>query len=330
MVTSLTGRRVLVTGASGIVGRDLVPALLAAGADVVSVFRQRPAWFDALPAGRHGELRLDLLDQSIPARTLAGITDCVHLAATLYSADDGRYYRDNTLITQNLFTALAHSAPALGRAVLVSSIAARGPGTSGNYPEPQRGARSVSSYGHSKLLCEMIAGTLLPGQAGLTILRPSIVLSAADRRLTAFLRAARRLGPLMAGHLPRRCSVVAVEDVSAAIVAALAAPNQPLGVFDISHPEVLETRRLLRVPPGRLLPPEPVPSSLANALARFSALAARMAGTAPMMTPDKLREARYAEWCSDSSPFSEATGWKARVSPGRFLSAYAGSPDAKG
>lgn len=63
--------KILVTGASGAIGRRLVPALAAAGHDVV-------------PAGRHSGLRLDLTAPELPS--LAGYEVVVHLAS---AADKG-------------------------------------------------------------------------------------------------------------------------------------------------------------------------------------------------------------------------------------------------
>lgn len=320
----LAGRRVLVTGASGVVGRNLVPVLLARGADVVSVFRKRPKQFDRLDAARHAELRLDLREAPPPAPALRGVTDCVHLAATLFSADERDYDRDNAAMTQNLFSALARSAPGLRAVVVVSSLSARGPGTSADYPGGQGDARPVSCYGRSKLLSEMVAARLVPAGAGLTVLRPGIVLSAEDRRLMRLLRLARWIGPAMARHMPERCSAVAVEDVSQAVAAALTTTPQPCGTYDISHPEVLELRRLLRRRSGRNPPPRPASGGLVDALARIAMFAARIAGTAPALTTDKLREASHAEWCCDPAPFTAATGWKAQGAPADFVAAHAG------
>lgn len=322
----LAGRRVLVTGASGVVGRNLVPILLDRGADVVSVFRKRPAGFDRLDTARHAELSFDLRETPLPAPALRGVTDCVHLAATLFCANERDYYRDNAAMTQNLFSALARSAPCLRSAVVVSSLSARGPGTSADYPGGQGDARPVSCYGHSKLLCEMVAARLLPAGAGLIVLRPGIILSADDRRLMRLLGLARWIGPVMARHMPGRCSAVHVEDVSQAIVAALTTIPRPSGTYDISHPEALELRSLFRRRPDRNPLPRPANGGLVDFLARIAMLGAKITGSAPALTTDKLREASHAEWCSDSAPFTAATGWEAKGVPAEFLAAHSGIP----
>src|SRR5688572_9582006 len=64
--------RILVTGSSGLIGLALVPALQAAGHDVLRLVR-------AAPVGP-GELRWDPSSGEIDAAGLAGIDGVVHLA----------------------------------------------------------------------------------------------------------------------------------------------------------------------------------------------------------------------------------------------------------
>lgn len=73
---------VLVVGASGVVGRQLVPQLVAAGHPVVATYRSHPP--ATLPDGAVAR-QLDLLDASATSRLVAAVEPeaIVHLATAL-------------------------------------------------------------------------------------------------------------------------------------------------------------------------------------------------------------------------------------------------------
>lgn len=115
-------RRVFVSGGSGVIGRELVPRLLAHGAEVlVGDLKPRPAEFPAAVHYRHGDLN------TLRADELAAFAPdaFIHLAATFERSSETRgfwdeNFRHNLQLSHHL-TGLATAQPTLERVVFASS-----------------------------------------------------------------------------------------------------------------------------------------------------------------------------------------------------------------
>ncbi|TNC28171.1 NAD-dependent epimerase/dehydratase family protein [Amycolatopsis alkalitolerans] len=153
------GRRVVVTGGSGFIGRAVVAALCERGA-AVTVADREP--FPDTPGVR--SVAGDLTDPEVRREAVApGTTAIVHLAAVtsvLGSVDAPvRTFDDNVAVTQGLLELARERAVA--RFVLASTNAVTGNvGTSTIYE--QLPLRPLTPYGATKAACEM----LMSGYAG--------------------------------------------------------------------------------------------------------------------------------------------------------------------
>jgi nucleoside-diphosphate-sugar epimerase len=252
--------RILVTGASGFVGRAVVPALVAAGHDVRAAVRGVPAPFaspvEVVPHGDLGE-PVDWL----PA--LTGMECVVHLAGIAHTGPGipaARYDRVNRHATAEL--AQAARAAGIERLVLVSTIRAQtGPASDGVLTEADA-PRPTDDYGRSKLAAEV---ALAQSGVPFTVLRPVLVYGPAARgNLRALVRLCALPLPLPFGALAKRRSLVSVQNLAAAILHVhrhdacrgetyLVADPQPL-----SLPEIVTALRagmgkapgLITVPPA--------------------------------------------------------------------------------
>ena len=254
--------RVLVTGASGTIGRQLVIALTASGHAVRAAMRDPHAV--VLPAGVEIARLGDLAAPVDWAPLLAGIEAIVHLAGIAHIGtrfSESQYDRINRQATADLAQAALRAG--VRHLVFASSIRAQA-GTHADRPlsEADR-PQPTESYGRSKLAAEEAIR-----RAGMshTILRPVLVYSAqAKGNLASLVRLARSRLPLPFGAIANRRSLLAVENLIDAIRFALEDARASNETFIVADPRAVSTaeivsicRRALGRSPGLV----PVPDGL--------------------------------------------------------------------
>ncbi len=305
--------RVMITGATGFIGRRLVQACLAAGiGDLACLVRDRSrALATGLP--EHTLVSGDLADGEALGRAAAGADVIVHLAALTRALCDADLFEANAGGTRLL---LASTDPA-ARIVMVSSLAAAGPSCDGEGTDllPAQ-CRPVSRYGESKRQAELavLADAARTSRAWI-VLRPGVVYGpgdAATRVLTAQACAWLTAAP----SAPRPLSAVHVDDVCAAIIAAVRNPTENALCLPVVGPEPTDTHTLLRAiaaAHGRRARLMPVPIGLARAAAVLMQAWARLTRRPTFFNPDKVREIAAPGWVGDPEPAARALGFRARI-----------------
>jgi len=170
--SDLSGKRVLVTGASGFTGRYMTTELKEQGCTVIgTVSNAPPASEKCLP---HEVLAVDLRDSAsvIDVVEAARADYVVHLAAVAFvghgNADD--FYEVNLLGTRNLLHALASSRRPPQQVLLASSANVYGNATEGVIDESVPAA-PANDYAVSKLAMEY-AARLWQDRVPMVIARP--------------------------------------------------------------------------------------------------------------------------------------------------------------
>lgn len=295
-----TASRLLVTGATGFIGRRLTHHALGQGREVTALVRSAQRGRDLAEAGAR-LVRGDLATGEGLAEAVRGVDAVVHLAAAVTAPDAAAFRRVNTDGTRRLAEAAARRERP-PRFVLCSSLAAAGPWE----PCPGRERGPVSHYGHSKRAAETAVRALerLPS----AVVRPPIVYGPGDPGLLPTLLPLVRLGVApRPGGPERRYSLLYVDDLCTVLTAVAdrgpaTVPGDPVsGLYEPSDGGehtwdgfcAALAAAVGRRPPRAL----PVPHPIAAVAAHAAQLTGRLRGAPMPFNPDKLRELPYS-WLS--------------------------------
>lgn len=249
-MNTTTPRRVLVTGATGFVGRAVVDRLVQDGTPVTASVRRDPTTRIGIREVRVGDLGL----ATDWTAALDGCDAVVHCAARVHVMSDTATDPLSAYRAANVegSVALAKRAAAAGvrRFVFISSIKVNGEGTalSKPYRADDRPA-PVDPYGISKHEAEQaLQAFAATGAIELVIIRPPLVYGPGVK--ANFLSMARWIArgvPLPFGGInANRRSFVALANLVDLIVTCLKHPEAVGQVFLVSDGEDLSTGELLR------------------------------------------------------------------------------------
>lgn len=208
--------KILVTGASGMLGRVTTRRLLARG-DGVTVLQRRPS---GLPCA---EVLGDIADPSVVARAAAGQDAVVHLAAKVdVTGRWAEFARANIQGTRNVVAACA--AGGVGRLVHVSSPSVSHDGSPlfGAAAGPADPVRARGSYARSKAVAEQVALDADSARLAVLVVRPHLVWGPGDEQLVARIVARARTGRLpVIGSGAALIDTTYVDNAAAALAAAV-------------------------------------------------------------------------------------------------------------
>ncbi|SNR92295.1 NAD-dependent epimerase/dehydratase family protein [Blastococcus mobilis] len=234
--------RVLVTGASGLLGRVTAQRLLARG-DEVTVLQRRPS---GLPCS---EVLGDIADPSVVARAAVGQEAVVHLAAKVdVTGKWEEYARANIQGTRNVVAAC--SAEGVERLVHVSSpsVSHAGAPLIGAGAGPADPARARGAYSRSKAVAEQEALDADSAALAVLVLRPHLVWGPGDEQLVARIveRAANGRLPLI-GSGTALIDTTYVDNAASALVAGVDACGRVHGeALVVSNGEPRTVDEILR------------------------------------------------------------------------------------
>jgi UDP-glucose 4-epimerase len=214
-------KRVLVTGASGFIGRPLVAALLRADYAVRAVTRRQVSFPDSVEVA----IVPDFINPIDWNPVLRGVDVIVHLAGMVHSEIHDTAYSEFDQINWIATQRLAHAAKGAGiyRFVYVSSVRAQVGASAMHAVREQDEPCPTNQYGRSKLAAER---AIRAAGVPFTIFRPVVVYGPHPKgNMRTLVRLARSSLPLPVFR--NRRSLLAVDNLISAIIFAL---NNPVTI----------------------------------------------------------------------------------------------------
>src|ERR1017187_8468176 len=240
--------KVLVTGATGFVGREIVRQLHECGQAIRILVRSRTSPRVQEAVARYGADTIpgDVLDAASLGRALSGMDAVIHLVGIISEVGESTFENIHTHGTENMVAAACQAG--VRRFVHMSALGTR-PAAASRYHQTTWAAEELVR--HSGL--------------DFTIFRPSLIYGPQDQFINLFARII-RLSPFvpLIGSSRARFQPVPVEAVAAAFVRSLGEPKPVAQTYDLCGTEaftlseivdrildIMQRRRLkLQVPLG--------------------------------------------------------------------------------
>jgi len=303
---------IALTGGTGFLGSHIADALLAAGHQVRVAVRPSSnlQWLADKPVTT---MVVDLADPAACTGFLRGTTALIHCAGVVSGPDDAWYQQGNVQPTACLAAAAGRQWDTADQAVfiLISSLAAHGPGSLTRPAVEDDPCRPVTAYGRSKRDGEK-ALLAADGNYRRVILRPPSLYGPRDREFLPLLKAATRGWTVRLGRQLTGLSLVDGRDAAAATVALLSTPSAT-GSYFVADRQVgydwEQIRAALTAAAGRKVRRVTIPLAVVRMIAGFSELLGGKA--ALLLNRDRLRDLDTTGWVCDGSRLTRETGFVA-------------------
>lgn len=308
---------ILVTGATGYLGSQLVQLLAGQGHDICVLCRTTPS--SPLFSGKGVRVAIgDIEDLSSLEKAMSGISQVYHLAAyaRIWSKDKERYQNLNVTGTRNVLQAAG--AAGVRKVLHVSTAGVVGPSTDKPMDEEMpRNADFFNRYESTKWESEQVCYAFSKAGLPVTIVSPSRVYgpgldtgsNPVTKLIELYMKGRWKIIPGSGNDLGSYCYV---DDVVQGLVAGMERGRDGerylLGGVNASFNELL---RLVGRISGVHNRSWHVPFFLLEGFSYFQLFIANTTGKPPVITPDWVRKYQY-HWALDSSKAQRELGYQIR------------------
>lgn len=302
--------KVLLTGANGFVGSHILDRLVRLQIPTVAFLR--PNSDRTFLAGQLAKVKLRtgrFDDATSLDAALEGVTHVIHCAGATKALNAAGFSAANAGATRELVAGVNRRGSQIQRFLLVSSLAAAGPGTPVEPRTENHSSAPVSDYGRSKLAAE--EAVTANCRSDWTIIRPPAVYGPRDREFLRLFKAAKsHLRPTFGGGR-QALTLVFVQDLAAVIVAALTHPRASRETFFAGSTEVVTTRELAADVAAAMdswTVSLPLPNAVLWLACQWAELVTRVTGKANVLSAQKWAELKAPGWVCDVSKLQRELG----------------------
>lgn len=306
---------VLVTGATGFIGRRLAQLLLERGQPLRLLARDPRRLGTLAVADLATVCKGDLLDNASLEPACQGCFAVINVAGAIAGRDQAAFDAVNAKGAADLYAAAERAGCRLF--IQISSMAAVGPSPDGRELTEADSFAPLSAYGRSKRTCESM---LLSKSSSckVVVIRPPIVYGPSDTATLPLFKLGSR-GFSLALSAPDPCySIIYVDDLCQAILSALdCGASVAEGTYFATGESPTTLRawgREICAAFGKEQRTLVVPRGLLTPVAAIASTFARLSGGTPFFSPDKAREALVSSWTCSSANLRKQTGWAPKVS----------------
>jgi nucleoside-diphosphate-sugar epimerase len=286
--------KIALTGATGFVGRAVVSAFMAKSYQVSALVRD-PARTDMNPNVR--QVQGDLQNSAALDDLTRNADVVVHIAGVIGALRRNDFFLANEQGALTVAEAAARNG--IKRFVHISSLAAR---------EPE-----LSMYGASKRAGE-VAAEKFKTLMSVLVLRPPVVYGPGDKGTLPLLRSLTQSFAVIPGTSTSRFSLIYVDDLARIIVEAAEATRTGTVELDDGQRQGYGWKDLAQIASAtelKSITPIFLPKSVAMAVGVGVEAFAKLRGTLPFVSPDKIQQLYFGDWVArgEGWPLKEPVGF---------------------
>lgn len=237
--------KILITGATGFVGRSLVPVLIASGYDVLCAVSKKAVWLNAPQVIIN---RLELMTDW--SDILIGVDVVIHLAAKVHVMKGNVPLEEFCKVNSDATKRLAEQAAQCGvkRFIFMSSIKVNGEFTIEGIPFTEDNGVDIDDpYGKSKLIAEQSLLELSQKTPmDVVILRPSLVFGPGVKaNFLKMMSLVNKGVPLPFARINNKRSFIFIDNLVSAISAVINEPKAANQIYLVADNEAWSLSELL-------------------------------------------------------------------------------------